>query len=164
MKGGYTTKGYPLRNRSVVDAMALDDFLYTPAWRDSSSFRRQSTAVVLDGRTDARFQYLVNAADFATDNANFGFSFLHGLDFVPLVDGSVFIPSDDKRRPLPFFYLRADGDSYAALPPSGLIVVESVDDIYINIRVTLTDIFGYSFIASNTLLTFRFYCRNEALI
>lgn len=163
---GYNTKGYVVQNRSLTSAMGLDDFLYTPPWRDANSFRRTQATAVLDGSVDPRYTYTTTPTniDFPTgDAASWSVPFLHGLDYKPIVQGSFYWGGDgDLRRVMP--YTLMNGQSPTSYASIGLYIgIEHVDDLYIHVRFTCLNDDGFTILLANYLepFIFKFQCQRE---
>lgn len=104
--------------------------------------------------------YTVTNQDLTNNYINIPFA--HGLNFVPIVTGSVSIAADGSIRILPAF-LHSPTQSYFNKSFSLSIVIESVDDINVNIRVDVIDALGVSTLLANfgQPLTFTLYCQQQ---
>lgn len=112
----------------------------------------------------AKYSYRVKGSDLDSGAlaGNFGISFVHGLTITPNVQGLLFLKNNaaNNPRPLPFVWSGNIGDPYFGQPPAVAITIDSVDKIYINIRITAYNIQGYSLLLGSTNLLFKFYCFN----
>lgn len=102
--------------------------------------------------------YIFTVTDAGNNYANF--SFAHGLDYAPIVEGSFTISTDGSIRLLPFFH-HAPTHSYFGASFSASVVIDSVDLTNINMRLDVTDIFGLSLFLANSTLSFRLYLKKK---
>lgn len=104
--------------------------------------------------------YTVTNTDIENNYINL--SFPHGLSFVPIVTGSVSITADGSIRILPAF-VHGPTQTYFGASFSLSIVVESVDDVNVNLRVDIIDGLGVSILSSNFGQPFNFilYCQQQ---
>lgn len=103
--------------------------------------------------------YTLTSTDASNAYANL--SFPHGLSFVPFVTGSVSNTTDGSIRILPAFVHNPAADYFNGHPFSASIVVESVDDFNVNIRLDIIDIYGASLFAINSTFAFVLYCQQQ---
>lgn len=104
--------------------------------------------------------YTVTDEDISNNYINI--SFPHGLSFVPIVTGSVSITSDGSIRILPAF-IHGATTSYFGKSFSFSIVIETVDETNVNLRVDIIDSLGVSILLSNFGQPFNFilYCQQQ---
>lgn len=102
---------------------------------------------------------------FTDDDFNNGYaniSFPHGLSFTPIVNGSIGLTTDDSIRILPAFYHDPTGGYFDIGEAfSASVVIESVDNINVNIRVDMMDGIGLSLFIAEATLTFILYCQQQ---
>lgn len=117
-----------------------------------------STAVFLDGTTNATYRYVVQSAD--TSNGYMELQFPHGLTYIPWVTGQI-VDASGTKHPLP--WIRSSNKNYYSSPaPYDIwLVVDRVDGTYIYVNSGFTDAGGLSIMATNASspgLQFQFWC------
>jgi hypothetical protein len=162
----YTTKGYTIANRSVDALLGINDQVSTNQIR--SSFRQPPIVALLNGNYDPKYQYTITATnlDYAVGDAGvWTVPFLHGLGFKPIVDASVafLLDGTDTVRPLPYTYFSAG--SAVTFGDAGLYIgVDSIDNIYINVKFAVLNNDGLTIASANigNPLTFKFQLQRES--
>lgn len=163
----YSTTVRTVANRSAAD-IAYATQNQQPSWQDLSSYRRSQATAVLDGASDMKFQYNPTTAniDFVSgDGGNWVVPFVHGLGYRPEVSASVYYETTpDERHPLPWSLITRDVGVY---PEIGILVtIDTVDELYINVRFVVLNALGLSILLANfgSAFVFKFYCRSDTTI
>lgn len=102
--------------------------------------------------------YTFTSADALVAYANI--SFPHGLSFVPIVNGSVTNKTDGSIRILPATVHQSSA-SFFGKSFNISIVVESVDEFNVNLRIDVIDAQGATIVAIGSIFTFILYCQQQ---